>query len=70
LSGEHGIGVEKQEYMPFMFSDDDMAAMARLKLAFDTADSFNPGKVFPTGASCTDISQMGAVAKAGAGAFI
>ena len=70
LSGEHGIGVEKQEYMPFMFTDDDMAAMARLKLAFETGDVFNPGKIFPTGASCVDISQMGAIAKTGAGAFI
>jgi glycolate oxidase len=70
LTGEHGIGIEKQEYMPFMFSEDDMAAMARLKLAFATDDMFNPGKVFPRGASCVDISQMKAVARAGAGAFI
>ena len=26
ISGEHGIGIEKQEFMPFLFSDDDMGA--------------------------------------------
>ena len=70
LSGEHGIGLEKQEYMPLMFTDDDMEAMARLKPAFATGYLLNPGKVFPTGASCSDVSQARAVARVGADAFI
>ena len=70
LSGEHGIGLEKQEYMPLMFSDDDMEAMARLKLAFSTNDIFNPGKIFPTGASCVDVSQAAAIARTGPGAYV
>ena len=70
LSGEHGIGLEKQGYMPLMFTDDDMEAMGRLKPAFATNDMFNPGKIFPTGASCADVSQAAAVAKTGAGAYI
>ena len=70
LSGEHGIGLEKQEYFSLMFGDDDMEAMARLKLAFATDDVFNPGKIFPTGASCVDVFQSAAIAKAGAGAYI
>ena len=70
LSGEHGIGLEKQEYMPYMFNDDDMEAMARLKPAFDTRDMLNPAKIFPTGASCNEIAFAGAVARAGAGAWI
>ena len=70
LSGEHGIGLEKQEYMPLMFTDDDMEAMARLKPAFATNDMFNPGKIFPTGATCVDVSQAAAVAKAGPGAYV
>ena len=70
LSGEHGIGLEKQEYMPLMFTDDDMEAMARLKPAFATGGMFNPGKVFPTGASHVKVSHSAAVAKTGAGAFI
>ena len=70
LSGEHGIGVEKQEYMPLMFTDDDMESMSKLKPAFATNDLFNPGKIFPTGASCVDVSQAAAVSKAGAGAYV
>ncbi len=50
LSGEHGIGIEKQAYMPLVFSDADMEAMSRLRPAFGAGDSFNPGKVFPGGA--------------------
>ena len=56
LSGEHGIGLEKQEYMDLMFTDEDLEAMAGLKPAFATEDLFNPGKVFPTGASCGDVA--------------
>ena len=70
LSGEHGIGLEKQEYMPLMFTDDDLEAMAKLKPAFATNDRFNPGKIFPTGASCVDISQGAAIARTGADAYI
>ena len=70
LSGEHGIGLEKQNQMPLMFTDQDMAVMALLKVAFETEDSFNPGKVFPTGAACGDISQARAIAKVGPGAYI
>ena len=70
LSGEHGIGLEKQEYMPLMFTEDDMEAMARLKPAFATGDVFNPGKIFPNGASCVDLSHSAAVARAGADAYI
>ena len=69
LSGEHGIGLEKQEYMPLMFSEADLNAMARLKPAFATGDLFNPGKIFPTGASCADVFQA-AVSKVGPGAWI
>ncbi|NQU96243.1 MAG: FAD-binding protein [Chloroflexi bacterium] len=46
LSGEHGIGIEKQEFLPLVFSEADMAAMARLKPAFGAGDSFNPSKLF------------------------
>ncbi len=50
LSGEHGIGIEKQAYMSLVFTEDDMAAMAKLRPAFGAGDRFNPGKVFPGGA--------------------
>lgn len=70
LSGEHGIGLEKQDQMPLMFSEEDMATMSLLKLAFETKDLLNPGKVFPTGAGCGDISQARAIARVGPGAYI
>ena len=70
LSGEHGIGLEKQEYMPLMFTDADMEAMALLRPSFSTNSIFNPGKIFPTGSSCADISQMAAILRAGPGAYI
>ena len=70
LSGEHGIGLEKQEYMPLMFNNDDLEAMAKLKPAFDTNDMFNPAKIFPTGAKCGELSRSAAIAKAGPDAWI
>ena len=70
LSGEHGIGLEKQEYMPLMFTDEDMQAMAKLKPAFAADNVFNPGKIFPTGAPCVDVSGSAAIARTGAGAYI
>ncbi len=70
LSGEHGIGLEKQEYMPLMFTDADMEVMARLRQAFATNNMFNPGKIFPTGSSSADFTQMGAIQRAGHGAYI
>ncbi len=71
LSGEHGIGLEKQEYMPLMFSEADMEAMALLRPSFSTNNMLNPGKIFPTGSSCADIAQqMGAIRRAGHGAYI
>jgi glycolate oxidase len=70
LSGEHGIGLEKQEYMPLMFTQDDMEAMAKLLPAFATGGMFNPGKIFPTGDSQPHPAQSAAVARAGAGAYI
>lgn len=47
ISGEHGIGMEKQEYMPLLFTADDLGAMAAVHESFDPNDLFNPGKIFP-----------------------
>jgi glycolate oxidase len=70
LSGEHGIGLEKQEYMPLMFTDDDMLAMAGLADAFETRGMFNPGKIFPTGHKHEPASQAGSISKISAGAYL
>jgi glycolate oxidase len=47
LSGEHGIGLEKSAYMPWVFSPEDLDAMQRVKRAFDVDGLLNPGKIFP-----------------------
>jgi glycolate oxidase len=47
LSGEHGIGIEKREYMPFMFSDADMETMLKVRQIFDPKMISNPQKIFP-----------------------
>ena len=47
LTGEHGIGVEKQMYMPWSFTQEDMDAMKRLRAAFNPGATFNPNKIFP-----------------------
>ncbi len=58
LSGEHGIGVEKRDYMPLQFSDVDLDHQDRLRRAFDPACRANPGKVLPGGHSCADIQAL------------
>jgi glycolate oxidase len=58
LSGEHGIGLEKRDLMPLMFSADDLAAQAGLRRAFDTTGLANPTKVLPSPASCGDAHSV------------
>lgn len=52
ITGEHGVGVDKSQYMPRMYSDDDLDTMKLLRGAFDPAGICNPGKVFPTPRLC------------------
>jgi FAD/FMN-containing dehydrogenase len=47
LSGEHGIGLEKSAFMPWVFSADDLDAMRLVKNTFDADGILNPGKIFP-----------------------
>src|SRR5256884_875357 len=47
LSGEHGIGLEKSAFMPWIYSEDDLGAMHRVKDVFDPNGILNPGKIFP-----------------------
>ena len=61
LSGEHGIGVEKQGFMNEMFSDADLDHQNRLRNAFDPTCRSNPGKVLPMGHSCADIQALRAM---------
>jgi glycolate dehydrogenase FAD-linked subunit len=56
LTGEHGIGMEKNELMPLLFSDDDFALMRRIHDAFNPANALNPGKMFPLSKGCGEIT--------------
>ncbi|MDE2238616.1 MAG: FAD-binding protein [Rhodospirillales bacterium] len=58
LTGEHGVGVEKRDLMPAMFSEDDLRQQQRLKCAFDPDSLLNPGKVFPTLHRCAELGRM------------
>jgi len=58
ISGEHGIGLEKSDFMPFIFSAADLAFMQSLKAAFNPTGLCNPGKVFPTKKSCVEAGPV------------
>ncbi|CAB4938315.1 unannotated protein [freshwater metagenome] len=45
ITGEHGVGIEKREYLPLMYAPDDLAAMRRLRDGVDPAGLANPGKM-------------------------
>lgn len=47
ITGEHGVGMEKRQYMPSMFNQTDMAAMSDLRHAIDPLELANRGKMFP-----------------------
>lgn len=58
LSGEHGIGLEKQPFMTWQFTAVDLDAQARLRDAFDPDGRCNPAKVLPAGSRCGDLQHL------------
>ena len=58
LTGEHGVGVEKRDLMPAMFSEIDLNQQQRVKCAFDEKGLLNPGKVFPVLHRCAELGRM------------
>ena len=58
LTGEHGVGVEKRDLMPEMFTEDDLKQQQRVKCAFDPDHLLNPGKVFPQLHRCAELGRM------------
>jgi glycolate oxidase len=57
LTGEHGVGLEKRDLMPYQFNDADLEQQHRVKRAFDPELRFNPGKVYPTLHRCAELGR-------------
>jgi glycolate oxidase len=55
ITGEHGVGFEKSDLMPLIFSEDDLALMGRIKNLFNPLGRLNPGKLLPTGKMCGEL---------------
>ncbi len=47
ITGEHGVGSDKIDYMPWIFDAETLAVMRAVRQAFDPAERSNPGKVVP-----------------------
>ncbi|QUS56803.1 FAD-linked oxidase C-terminal domain-containing protein [Pseudovibrio brasiliensis] len=58
LTGEHGVGIEKRDLMPEMYSEDDLKQQQRVKCAFDEKQLLNPGKMFPVLHRCAELGFM------------
>jgi FAD/FMN-containing dehydrogenase len=56
ITGEHGIGTEKRDFMPLLFSESDLDAMRALRGAFDPELMCNPGKIFPSTRFCVEAN--------------
>jgi glycolate oxidase len=59
VTGEHGIGVEKIDFMPKLFTPEDLAMMLRLRAAFNPEGRCSPAKMFPTAGACIEPSKAG-----------
>jgi len=57
VTGEHGIGVEKMQQMPLLFSPTDLLVMQQLRKVFDPEQRCNPGKIFPTPGVCVETTR-------------
>lgn len=59
VTGEHGIGVEKIDFMAKLFSPEDLAMMLRLRMAFNPTNLCSPAKMLPTAGACIEQSKVG-----------
>jgi glycolate oxidase len=57
ITGEHGIGVEKRDYLPIMFNAVDIDTMRSIRLQIDPKELSNTGKMFPAGIASTMTSR-------------
>ena len=70
ITGEHGVGLDKSEYLPLVFSDEDLRAMLRVRAAFDPTGLCNPGKIIPVLKGCGEaraVAEVKTAARAEAG---
>jgi glycolate oxidase len=65
ITGEHGVGVEKRDYLPVMFTVDEMGFLRMIHRAFDPMLVANPGKMFPTSAPALSMAGLHPLEKAG-----
>jgi glycolate oxidase len=59
VTGEHGIGVEKIDFMPRLFTPEDLGMMLRLRSAFNPEGRCSPGKMLPTAGACIEPTKAG-----------
>ena len=57
ITGEHGVGLEKLDFMRLMYTEEDLEAMMKVKCVFNPDQLLNPGKIFPTSKSCVEVGQ-------------
>jgi glycolate oxidase subunit GlcD len=60
ITGEHGVGLDKRELLPLVFSEADMNAMLSVRAAFDPLGLCNPGKIIPLLRGCGEAKAVGA----------
>jgi glycolate oxidase len=58
ITGEHGVGIEKNAYMGEMYTEADLALMEAVRRVFNPDDALNPGKVLPTRKGCLELSPI------------
>ncbi|HVR76427.1 MAG TPA: FAD-linked oxidase C-terminal domain-containing protein [Planctomycetota bacterium] len=57
ISGEHGIGLEKADFMPLLFTPEDLQVQKDLRHAVDPRELSNPSKIFPDSRSCIEVGK-------------
>jgi len=55
ITGEHGVGMEKDRLMPLLFSEADLDLMRNVRAAFNPDELLNPDKIFPNKKGCGEI---------------
>ena len=67
ITGEHGVGFDKRELLPLIFSQADMTAMLAVRSAFDPTGIMNPGKIIPMLRGCGEARTVANISNNGGG---